>query len=201
MKTQIQPVMLDLWIWQHLSCSRWTQHNVFSFAQLCPAAAGSSDHSSCWLTLLDLIPGGVEVMAGGNLSDHNQHAIVSVLERSSAAVLSMVLNTGLLRSCSLHRWSCCDRDFHGNSATSGRWALFHLHDNCIRSKHHDNAGRAGRIGGRGSVDGEYLIGSWVMWLFDVTACHWTEGNEGYENLCWSYFWYDTAEAHCHCHWR
>lgn len=167
---------------------------MFSAAVFCHfAAAGSSDHSSRWLTLCDLIPGDVEVMAAGNLSDHDQHAIVSVLERSSAAVLSMVLNAlpWLLRSCSLHWGSCCDGDFHGNSATSGRWALFHLHDNCIRSKHHDNAGWAGRTGGRGSLDGEYLIGLWVMWLFDVTACHWTEGDEEFMLIiflmwhCWS----------------
>lgn len=44
-----------------------------------------------------------------------------------------------------------------------------------------------------------LIGSQVMWLFDVTESHWTKGKEGYENLCWSYFLYDTAEAHCRYH--
>lgn len=106
----------------------------------------------CGPTLCDLFPGSVEVMAGGNLSDHNQHAIVSVLECSGGGggrvmvLLSMVLNT-LLQLSSLHWGSCCDRDFHGNSATSGHWALFHLHDNCIRSKHHDNAGWGGRSGG------------------------------------------------------
>lgn len=150
----------------------------------------------CWLTVCDLFPGGVEVMARGNLSDHNQHAIVSVLECSSSVVLSMVLNR-LLRLCQFQRGSCCDGDLHGNSATSGRWALFHLHDNCIRSKHHDNAGWGGRSGGRDSASGKYLIGSQVMWLFDVTVYYWTKGKEGYENLCWSYFLYDTAETHYH----
>lgn len=41
----------------------------------------------------------------------------------------------------------------------------------------------GGLGGCGSPDGDYLIGSWAMWLFDVTAYHWMKGKEGYENLC------------------
>lgn len=48
--------------------------------------------------------------------------------------------------------------------------------------------------GHGSVDAEYLIGSQVMWLFDVTAYHWTKSNEGYGNLCGSYFLYGAAGA-------
>lgn len=164
--------------------------------KLFPAASAGSWPLLSWLTLCDLFPGSVEMMAGGNLSDNNQHTIVSVLERGSGAMLSMVLKR-LLRLCSLYWGSCCDGDFHGNSATSGRWALFHLHDNCIRSKHHDSAGRAGRMGGRGSVEGDYLIGSQVMWLYDVTAYHWTKGKEGYENLCWSYILHESAEADCH----
>lgn len=76
--------------------------------------------TSCgWLTLYDLVPGSFEVMAGANLSDHDQHAMVSVLECSSGVVLSAVLNT-LLRFYLLHRGSGGDRDFHGNSATNGR---------------------------------------------------------------------------------
>lgn len=155
-----------------VSLSRFTPRNHFTFASC------SLQHQVFWplpycLTLCDLFPGSVEVIAGGNLSDHNQHAIVSVLELS--AVLSMVLNRLL---CSRHWGSCCDGDFHGNSAASGRWALFHLHDNCIRSEHHDGAGWDGRIGGCGSLDGGYLIGSQVIWLFDVTAYDWTRGKRG-----------------------
>lgn len=43
------------------------------------------------LTLCDLLPGDVEVMTGGNLPDHYQQVMLSVLE-SSSALPSMVLN-------------------------------------------------------------------------------------------------------------
>lgn len=145
------------------------------------------------LTLCDLSPGSFEMIAAGNLSNHDQYAIVSMLERSSRVMLSAVLNR-LVWFCLLHRGSRWDRDFHGNSATNGRWALFHLHDNCIQSEHHDSARWGGRSDGRGSEEAKHLIGFQVMLLFDVAACHWTERREGYENWCWSYFLYEAAEA-------
>lgn len=93
-------------------------------------------------TLGDLFLGSSEVMAGGNLSDHDQQPVVCVQERSSGSPLSVEPSSLLRRSS----W-----DFHGNSAAGGRWALFHLHDNCIQSKHYDGAGWGGRGDGRGSV--------------------------------------------------
>lgn len=43
------------------------------------------------------------------------------------------------------------------------------------------------------MQGKCLIGSQVMWLFDVTAAYWTKRDEGYEELCWSYYLYDTVK--------
>lgn len=86
-----------------------------------PAAAADLPSALCF-TVCDLFPGGVEVMAGGDFSDHSQQAVASAWERCTVLLLSR-----FLRFVSLHR------DFHGNSATRRRWALFHLHDNCIRS--------------------------------------------------------------------
>lgn len=108
------------------------------------------------LTLCDLLLGGLQMMAAGNLSDHYQDSVPPMLDGSSSAVPSMILR--LL-------WGCCSRaDFHGNSATSGGcWALLHLHDNCILSRHHDDAGRGGREGAG------WLRGRWIFWL-DWRVC-------------------------------
>lgn len=126
-------------------------------------------------TLFNLSLGHFQVMLSGNLPDQDEHAVVSVLRPALPLQLSSFLR---LHRCRLH----------GNGATGRRWALLHLHDNCIRSEHHDGAGWAARTGGRGCPGSRPLIGRQVMWLFDVTASHWSEGNEGSENSCRSYFW-------------
>lgn len=130
------------------------------------------------LTLCDLLLGGVQVKPGRNLSDHNQCAMVS--ERSSLP--SRLLRLGPLRRGS--RW-----DFHGNSAAGGCWALLYLHDNCIQSTMTARDELGGLVGVAFWQRGN-LIGWKVMWLFDVTARHWTE-----EKWCCSYFLYDVAKPY------
>lgn len=78
-----------------------------------------TDPSLPWLTLCDLLLGSVQMELGGDLSDHDQRAMVSGC--------SSLPNT-LLRLSSL-------QNLHGNcaAAAGGCWALLHLHDNCIQS--------------------------------------------------------------------
>lgn len=97
-------------------------------------------------TLRDLVPDSVEVMAAGELSNYNQHPIVSVWERSSAP---------LLRIGSLRRGSC--RDFHGNSAIGGCCALACLHDNCLHGSVTAQDVPGGPVG-VAPPDGDWLVG-------------------------------------------
>lgn len=104
------------------------------------------------LTSCDLTPRRFQVIVCGNLSDRDQHPVVSVPDRR---------DVDPVRFCPLRR----ARGLHGNRAGSGRRALSHLHDNCIRSAHHNGAGWA--LG-----EAKRLIGWALMWLCDVMASDW-----------------------------